>query len=97
MNLALYREFRPKNFDEIVGQDYIVKTLKNQIKTDRLIDEYQVKTADGRELNIKEYEIAKTKTRRYMTNFEYKDAQYQIMGDIEKDEFEKIVKNLIFL
>lgn len=68
-----------------------------QIKTDRLIDEYQVKTADGRELNIKEYEIAKTKTRRYMTNFEYKDAQYQIMGDIEKDEFEKIVKNLIFL
>ena len=56
-----------------------------------------MKTADGRELNIKEYEIAKTKTRRYMTNFEYKDAQYQIMGDIEKDEFEKIVKNLIFL
>ena len=32
-----------------------------------------------------------------MTNFEYKDAQYQIMGDIQKDEFEKIVKNLIFL
>ncbi len=40
MNLALYREFRPKNFDEIVGQDYIVKTLKNQIKTDRLSHAY---------------------------------------------------------
>lgn len=40
MNLALYREFRPKNFDEIVGQDYIVKTLKNQIKTDRLTHAY---------------------------------------------------------
>ena len=68
-----------------------------QIKTDELIDEYPVETADGRELYIKEYEIAETKTRRYMTNFEYKDAQYQIMGDIQKDEFEKIVKNLIFL
>lgn len=40
MNLALYREFRPKNFDEVVGQDFIVKTLKNQIKTDRLTHAY---------------------------------------------------------
>ena len=40
MNLALYREFRPKNFDELVGQDYIVKTLKNQIKTNRLTHAY---------------------------------------------------------
>lgn len=68
-----------------------------QIKTDKLIDEYMVETVDGRNLCIKEYEIYETKTRRYMTNFEYKDAQYQIMGDIKKDEFEKIIKNLIFL
>ena len=40
MNLALYREFRPKNFDELVGQDYIVRTLKNQIKTNRLTHAY---------------------------------------------------------
>lgn len=40
MNLALYREFRPKNFDEIVGQDYIIKTLKNQIKMNRLTHAY---------------------------------------------------------
>ena len=40
MNLALYREFRPKNFDEVIGQDYIIKTLKNQIKTNRLTHAY---------------------------------------------------------
>ncbi len=40
MSLALYREFRPKNFDEIIGQDYIVRTLKNQIKNDRLTHAY---------------------------------------------------------
>ena len=68
-----------------------------QIKTDEVIDEYPVETADGRELYIKECELDETKTRRYVTSFEYKDAQYQIMGDIQKDEFEKIVKNLIFL
>ena len=30
---ALYRKFRPKTFSEIVGQDHVVQTLKNQIKT----------------------------------------------------------------
>ena len=40
MNLALYREFRPKNFDDVVGQDYIIKTLKNQILTGRLTHAY---------------------------------------------------------
>ena len=40
MNLALYREFRPQNFDGVVGQDFIVKTLKNQIKTNKLTHAY---------------------------------------------------------
>lgn len=31
---ALYREWRPKNFDEMVGQKHITKVLKNQIKKD---------------------------------------------------------------
>ncbi|MCI9063772.1 MAG: DNA polymerase III subunit gamma/tau [Clostridia bacterium] len=33
---ALYRKFRPMRFDEIVGQEHIVKTLKNQILADRI-------------------------------------------------------------
>ncbi len=33
---ALYREWRPETFDEIVGQDTIVRTLKNQIKSGRI-------------------------------------------------------------
>ena len=40
MNLALYREFRPKSFDDVIGQDFIVKTLKNQIKTNKLTHAY---------------------------------------------------------
>ncbi len=31
MQLALYRSFRPKTFDGVVGQDHIVKALKNQV------------------------------------------------------------------
>ncbi|WP_037372898.1 DNA polymerase III subunit gamma/tau [Anaerovorax odorimutans] len=33
MYTALYRSFRPEVFDEILGQEHIVKILKNQIKT----------------------------------------------------------------
>ena len=32
MHLALYRKFRPVNFDDIIGQEHITKTLINQIK-----------------------------------------------------------------
>ncbi|MBQ3568245.1 MAG: DNA polymerase III subunit gamma/tau [Anaerotignum sp.] len=37
---ALYRKFRPQTFDSVIGQDYIVKTLKNQIKTERVSHAY---------------------------------------------------------
>ncbi|MBO5479529.1 MAG: DNA polymerase III subunit gamma/tau [Clostridia bacterium] len=33
---ALYRKFRPLTFSELVGQDHITKTLKNQIKSGRI-------------------------------------------------------------
>ena len=33
---ALYRKFRPIKFNEIVGQEHIIKTLKNQILADRV-------------------------------------------------------------
>lgn len=33
---ALYRKFRPLNFKDMVGQDHITKTLKNQIMADRV-------------------------------------------------------------
>ena len=32
MHKALYREYRPLVFDDIIGQDHIIRTLKNQIK-----------------------------------------------------------------
>lgn len=37
---VLYREFRPKNFEEIIGQDNIINILKNQIKNDSISHAY---------------------------------------------------------
>ena len=33
---ALYRKFRPINFNEMVGQEHITRTLKNQIISGRI-------------------------------------------------------------
>lgn len=33
---ALYRKFRPITFDDVKGQDHIVKTLQNQLRADRI-------------------------------------------------------------
>jgi len=40
MYQALYRKWRPKTFDEVVGQEHITETLKNQIMTGRLSHAY---------------------------------------------------------
>lgn len=38
--LALYRKYRPDNFNDIVGQSYIIKTLKNEIVNKKVSHAY---------------------------------------------------------
>ena len=40
MYQALYRKWRPKTFDEVIGQQHITETLKSQVKNDRLSHAY---------------------------------------------------------
>ena len=39
-HLALYRKYRPKSFDDVIGQDHIVKTLVNQINNNTISHAY---------------------------------------------------------
>ena len=61
-----------------------------------LINEYKVENGE-KQIQVKEYEVKNTKEKRYIAEFEYKDVQYQLKGIMEKDEFEKILKNLFFV
>lgn len=40
MEKALYRKYRPQSFDEIVGQNHIVKVLENETKTGKVSHAY---------------------------------------------------------
>ncbi len=67
-----------------------------QIELDKLIDEYPIETTEGIIVDVKEYDVENFELNRYVADFEYMDAQYQFMGTMEKEEFEKIIKNLFF-
>ena len=50
--VALYRKFRPDNFQDVKGQEHIVTTLKNQILSDRLGHAYLFCGTRGRKVKI---------------------------------------------
>jgi DNA polymerase-3 subunit gamma/tau len=47
MTQALYRKYRPKEWDEVVGQGHVVTTLKNSIVADRVAHAYLVAGSRG--------------------------------------------------
>jgi DNA polymerase-3 subunit gamma/tau len=47
MTQALYRKYRPKHWDSIIGQNHVVQTLTNSIKADRVAHAYLFAGARG--------------------------------------------------
>lgn len=66
-----------------------------QKELDKMLDEYEINN-NGIEINIKEFLIDDT-NRRYIAEFKYKQVQYQLKGVMDRDEFDNIIRNLIFL
>lgn len=67
-----------------------------QTELDKLTNEYQIETDANVNIDVKEYQIDDSNNKRYVAEFEYMDAQYEIKGIIEEEELNKILKNLYF-
>ena len=39
-HLALYRKYRPKTFEEVVGQEHITRAIENQIASGKIGNAY---------------------------------------------------------
>lgn len=63
---------------------------------DSLINEYEVHNGNFI-IYVEEYDIDNTSDKRFIAEFEYQGIQYQLMGDIEKADFDKILENLFFI
>ena len=40
MHMAIYRAYRPAFFRDVIGQDHITSTLKNEVRDDRVAHAY---------------------------------------------------------
>ena len=65
-------------------------------EVDKLTDEYHIEVKNYINVDIKEYFVPNNEKSRYVAEFEYDDAQYQLIGMMEKKEFNKIIENLFF-
>lgn len=65
-------------------------------ENDTLVSEYEVEN-NQKNIIIKEYKIKSTEEKRFVCEFEYLDIHYQLKGCMPKEEFDEIIKNLIFL
>ena len=65
-------------------------------ESDKLIDEYSITTKKKIRVEIQEYYVQNQDYHRFAAEFEYRNAQYQLIGLMEKEEFDKIIENLSF-
>lgn len=67
-----------------------------QKELDKLSDQYEIEN-NGVKISIEQFDIDNSENKRYIAEFEYKDIHYQLKGAMVKEEFDKIIKNLVFL
>ena len=72
-------------YEELTGADL----------EDNITNKYDYK--EGKlNAEVTEYELPESKKKRYSATFEYQGVYYQLIGTIEKADFEEILKNLHF-
>ena len=69
---------------------------QGQIEPDELLRKYPIRVEEDVTINVSEYAVPGSEENRYVAEFEYMDAQYEIKGMMEKKEFDKILENLFF-
>lgn len=63
---------------------------------DAKVNEYII-TVNGVDIKVVEYDVPDDTENRQEANFKYQGVHYQLKGVMEKEEFEKILKNLHFI
>lgn len=65
-------------------------------ESDKLVNEYSITAENGLNVGIQEYSVLNQDNHKFVAAFEYQSAQYQLVGLMEKEEFDKIIENLSF-
>lgn len=90
----LYYKYKEENIAYIINGDQAKNSIGIGIE-DTLIEDYRIEVQNI-PIEIKVCEISNTQERRYYASFNYKETKYFLVASIEREEFEKILKNLYF-
>ncbi len=72
-----------------------VNTSHAWIKEEKTIEVFYINHV-GQEFEVEVYENLETSELEYSTTFEHKNLSYTLYGSVSKDDFEEILKNLLF-
>ncbi len=87
--------YNDKTINYNIVTNYRLHAMKFDID-DKLVDEYKI-LVDKVEISVKQFYIEESGETEYSAQYVYKDVDYLIFGVIDKETFEKIIKNLNFL
>ena len=90
----LYYKYKEENIAYIISADQAKNSIGIGIE-DKIIEDYKIEVQNI-PIEIRACEITNTQERRYYASFSYKGIKYFLVGSIEQEEFEKILKNLYF-
>ena len=90
----LIYKYGDTNISYSMSASYYEELLGTDLEDD-ITDKYNFK--EGKlKAEITEYELPESKKKRYSATFEYQGVYYQLIGTIEKADFEEILKKLHF-
>lgn len=84
--------------DNVLSYRIVTRYIESSIGMDiqdKLIQQYKLPLLET-DVLISEYEIQKSEQLEYTAKFEYNNMKYFIQGIMNQDDFENIIKNLIF-
>lgn len=73
---------------------YVKSSVGMEVQ-DKLLQEYDIDLPETL-IKVREYKIEETNELEYTAQFTYKNSKYFLIGVMEKNEFEKIIKNMHF-
>ena len=90
----MYYQYKGKTIVYFINASYAETSWGIDVE-DEVTDSYQIEKRNIG-IELKEYQVANSKEKRYSASYKYGGVEYFLMGTMEKEDMEIIVKNLHF-
>lgn len=90
----LFYEYDGKAIIYLINASYS-ETAWGLDMEDKIVDTTE-EEINGCKMEIEEYYVSETKTKKYSASFEYRGLEYYLIGDVEKENFYDILNSLFF-